>query len=82
MGRKGWREGPLIRVRGERGNLLTHSAIANQAAADPAVGRRVDPAVGPRVVAIRPAKRSSSHRSGACGPRVLPTYLRYPEVGA
>ena len=49
MGHRGWRERPLVRVGGERTNFLTHSAITNQAAVDPAVGREVGPSVGPRV---------------------------------
>jgi hypothetical protein len=46
------------------------------------VGRAVAPAVGPRVAALSLESSPISHRSADRGRRVLPTYLRHPEVSA
>lgn len=66
------------------GSTTTDHSV--HAPVDPQVGRRVgpgvDPAVGPRVGVICRVKRAIAHRRGDRGDRVLPTYLRYPKVGA
>jgi hypothetical protein len=46
------------------------------------VGRVVAPAVGPRVVAVSLESSPIPLHSADRGPRVLPTYLRHPEVSA
>ena len=46
------------------------------------VGRAVDPAVGPRVAALSLKSRPILRHSAGRGRRVLPTYLRHPEVSA
>lgn len=46
------------------------------------VDRDVAPAVGPRVAALSLESSPIPHHSADRGPRVLPTYLRHPEVGA
>ncbi len=44
--------------------------------------REVAPAVGPRAAALSLESGPIPHHTADRGPRVLPTYLRHPEVGA
>jgi hypothetical protein len=46
------------------------------------VGRAVGPAVGPLVAALSLESSPIPRHSADRGPRVLPTYLRHPEVSA
>lgn len=46
------------------------------------LGRAVAPAVGPRVAALSLEGSPISHHNADRGLRVLPTYLRHPQVSA
>lgn len=70
------------------GRLATaHEAAPRQpeaglAAFVPGAERAVAPAVGPWAAALRLESGPIPHHTADRGPRVLPTYLRHPEVGA